>query len=102
MFSSAAGSCWNAGGQRMSGVEAERVVTCSGKRRGRAEVGCGIEGLSMEYCSRKGCFLCDSPAPRRPGQQRQSVWIESLFHQVQTSHIVWSGFASIFLPINWR
>lgn len=66
MFSSAAGSCWNAGGQRMSGVEAERVVTCSGKRRGRADVGWWDRGIERNTAAERGA---SSATPQLQGVQ---------------------------------
>lgn len=64
MFSSAAGSCWNAGGQQMSGVEAERVVTCSGKRRGRAEVGWWDRGIEHGILQQKGVLPLRLPSSK--------------------------------------
>lgn len=48
----------------MSRVEAERVVTCSGKRRGREEVGWWDRGIEREMLQQKGVLALQLPSSR--------------------------------------
>ena len=48
----------------MNRVEAERVVTCSGKRRGREEVGWWDRGMEREMLQQKGVLPLRLPSSK--------------------------------------